>query len=125
MNKQAGFTLIEIIAVLVILGILAAVAIPKYQDLQETAREKALDGALAAAGSQLTMAYSNELLKANGVEANIAVGNITSSCAGIQGDFTITCGGGLGAFTAEATDPNDGTIKKTKTFAIGSAAPSP
>ena len=33
-RNQKGFTLIEIIAVLVILGVLAAVAIPKYQDLK-------------------------------------------------------------------------------------------
>ena len=40
-NNQDGFTLVEIIAVLVILGILAAVAIPKYFDLQAGLEEKA------------------------------------------------------------------------------------
>ena len=41
MSNQKGFTLIEIIAVLVILGILAAVAIPRFMDLTSVASEKA------------------------------------------------------------------------------------
>ena len=52
---QGGFTLIEIIAVLVILGILAIVAVPKYFDMQDQARKKAAAGLVAAAQSQLSM----------------------------------------------------------------------
>jgi MSHA pilin protein MshA len=55
---EQGFTLIEIIAVLVILGILAVVAVPKYLDLQTEARNSAAKGLIAAAQSQLSMGYA-------------------------------------------------------------------
>ena len=61
--SQQGFTLIEIIAVLVILGILAAVAVPKFIDLTTDAQEKAFEGALAAGFSNATLAYSKYILK--------------------------------------------------------------
>ena len=63
LKNQQGFTLIEIIAVLVLLGILAAVAVPKFLDMQTTAQVKAVDGALAAAVSNATMAYSSYVLE--------------------------------------------------------------
>ena len=44
-RNQKGFTLIEIIAVLVILGILAAIAIPKYLDMRKDAVMKAASAA--------------------------------------------------------------------------------
>jgi len=44
MNKQAGFTLIELVAVLVILALLGAMAVPRFASVQNSALRAALDG---------------------------------------------------------------------------------
>ena len=44
MKKQAGFTLIELVAVLVILGLLGAMAVPRFSNLQDDALRAAQDG---------------------------------------------------------------------------------
>lgn len=62
-TNEEGFTLIEIIAVLVILGILAAVAVPKFFDLQTKAREKAVYTAVSELKVRVNQHFANELLK--------------------------------------------------------------
>ena len=62
LKNQEGFTLVEVIAVLVILGILAAVAIPKFFDMQDTARQKALAGAIGELNGQVALAFAQNAL---------------------------------------------------------------
>ncbi len=62
LKNQKGFTLIEIIAVLVILGLLAVVAVPKYIDLQDKAAEKSAEGVWGAANSVASLSFAQGIL---------------------------------------------------------------
>jgi MSHA pilin protein MshA len=61
-NTESGFTLIELVIVIVILGILAAVAIPKYEDMREQARVATLKGQLGAIRSAIAIQYARNAL---------------------------------------------------------------
>lgn len=56
---QKGFTLLEIIATLVILSILAGLAIPRYISLDESAKQKAIDAGIAELNGRETLTWSN------------------------------------------------------------------
>ncbi len=61
-KKQMGFTLIEIVMVLVLLGILAAVAVPKYFDLRAQAEQKAAQAIVAEGQARVTATFAKNLL---------------------------------------------------------------
>lgn len=61
-KSESGFTLIELVIVIVILGILAAVAIPKYEDMREQAMVATIKGQLGSIRSAVAIQYARNAL---------------------------------------------------------------
>ena len=83
MKKQAGFTLIELVIVIIILGILAVTAAPKFLNLQDDANQAAAQGVAAALQSGAQLVYSRSALdgKEKDPTASVSAGTSTVSTA--------------------------------------------
>ncbi len=121
-KAKRGFTLIELMIVVAIIGILAAIAIPKFADLIRKSNEGATKGNLGAVRSALSIYYGDlegvypanpEQLSVNGKYLGSIPNAKTPPYHGESSGFTLGTtvdGGGGWMFNNVRTDSNFGTI---------------
>ena len=68
LRNQKGFTLVEIITVLVLLSVLYAIAVPKYIELEQNAQQKVFDGAIAELNGRESLVWANLKISGTGYQ---------------------------------------------------------
>ena len=107
MKRSAGFTLIELVIVIIILGILAVTAAPKFLNLQDDAKKAAADGVKSAVASSAQIVYSKAVIL--GLETSAAATGAVTVADGKKVDLVYGYPAATSAGIGNAADIDEKT----------------
>lgn len=110
-TRQQGFTLIELIVVIVILGIMSAVAVPQFVNLQSDARASVMAGVEGSVRSAATLVYSKSLI--NGSESGTSTVSVNGTSVATENGYPTTASIGL---VVDLTGTNGDVTEAAGTF---------
>ena len=130
MNAQQGFTLIELVVVIVILGILAVTAAPKFIDLTSDARVSVMKGVKGSIESAVSLVHSKALIEGQTGEAGfVTIDNVSYALvygypakSTVAGSDSSSGSGIIALIDLDTSDDGDFTTKDGTGAADGTGA---